>query len=61
VSLPFGGLWDGATITGGRAAACEAPGVGFELKNSLFQWLKPLVARGHDPASVASINAGVVG
>jgi L-alanine-DL-glutamate epimerase-like enolase superfamily enzyme len=61
LSLPFGGLWDGAAITGGRAAACEAPGVGFELKNSLYQWLKPLAARDRGPVSVASINAGAVG
>jgi len=62
LSLPFGGLWDGTEIAGGRAAACEAPGVGFELKSSLFRWLKPLVANDQALAgSAASITAGDAG
>ena len=61
LSLPFGGLWDGTAIKAGHVAASEAPGVGFELKSSLFQWLKPLVARDRNSAGVSSIIAGTVG
>ncbi len=61
LSLPFGGLWDGTAIKAGHVAASEAPGVGFELKSSLFQWLKPLVARDRNSAGVSSITAGTVG
>jgi L-alanine-DL-glutamate epimerase-like enolase superfamily enzyme len=42
LSLAFGGLWDGTEITDGCAKASEAPGVGFEVKSRLMEWLRPL-------------------
>lgn len=42
LSLAFGGLWDGTEITDSCAKASEAPGVGFEFKSRLMQWLRPL-------------------
>jgi L-alanine-DL-glutamate epimerase-like enolase superfamily enzyme len=60
LSLAFGGLWDGTEITDGCAKASEAPGVGFEVKSRLMEWLRPL-GESQLPINDTDLNAGSAG
>lgn len=60
LSLAFGGLWDGTEITDGCAKASEAPGVGFEVKSRLMEWLRPL-GESQPLINDTDLNAGRAG